>query len=146
MTFLTYRLSQLNNAAIKAADVYYEDAVGLKIRELRVLRLIHAMPGCTQTELLANLELDKTLLSKNLAALEKKGLIVRQTDSRDNRRQCLFLSEKGRRSWQVAETIGNNLEQEMIAGMSAQEWIQFNELIGRARESFEAWQKNKAET
>ncbi|MFC5919515.1 MarR family transcriptional regulator [Neisseria weixii] len=75
MAYLTYRLVQISSAAIKAADVYYHDAVGLKIRELRVLRLLHDMPGSTPTELLENLELDKTLLSKNLAALEQRGLI-----------------------------------------------------------------------
>lgn len=59
MPYLTYRLAQFCTAVMKASDIYYHDTVGLKIRELRILRLLHDMPGSTPTTLLANLELDK---------------------------------------------------------------------------------------
>lgn len=142
MAYLTYRLVQISSAAIKAADVYYHNAVGLKIRELRVLRLLHDMPGSTPTELLENLELDKTLLSKNLAALEQRGLITRTVDERDNRRQCLHLSKRGEEAWLVAETIGHNLEKDMFADLSDEEWTQLQNLLERALESFNKWQKS----
>lgn len=140
MKFLTYSLTQLSTAAIKAADVYYEDAIGLKIRELRVLRLIHNMPGSSPTELLDNLELDKTLLSKNLNALEKRGLIQRQTDKRDNRRHCLFLTDAGFKAWQVAETIGKGLEADMFGKLTETEWHQLHDLLNKAQASFQDWQ------
>lgn len=135
MPYLTYRLVQISSAAIKAADVYYHDAVGLKIRELRVLRLLHDMPGSTPTALLANLELDKTLLSKNLASLEQRGLISRSLDALDNRRQCLYLTKRGEQIWAEAEKIGRGLEKDMFAGLSDAEWTQLHNLLERASES-----------
>lgn len=138
--FLTYSLERLSSAAIKVADVHYLDACDLKVRELRVLRLIQSRPGCTPTELLGGLELDKTLLSKYLAALEQKGLILRRVDERDNRRQCLFLSEQGGQVWQVAEQLGRSLEAEMFGGLSAEEWEHLHSLLEKARLSLQNWQ------
>lgn len=138
--FLTYSLERLSSAAIKAADVHYLDACDLKVRELRVLRLIQSCPGCTPTELLGGLELDKTLLSKYLAALEQKGLILRRVDERDNRRQCLFLSEQGDQVWAAAEQLGRGLEAEMFGGLSAEEWEHLHSLLEKARLSLQDWQ------
>lgn len=143
MEFLTYRLAQISNTAVKAADVYYMDAVGLKIRELCVLRLIHAMPGTTPTELLDKLPLDKTLLSKNLAALEHRGLIERQMNEQDNRCHCLYLSQRGQEVWLVAETIGQNLEAEMFAGLSESEWCALHDMLDRTWQAFQDWQKQR---
>ncbi|PSJ79632.1 MarR family winged helix-turn-helix transcriptional regulator [Neisseria iguanae] len=98
MASLTDRLVQISSAATKAADVYYHDAVGLKIRELHVLRLLHSMPGSPPTELLENLAPDKTLLSKNLAALTQCGLITCKVGERDHCRQCLYLNKRGAES------------------------------------------------
>lgn len=138
--FLTYSLERLSSAAIKEADVHYLDACGLKVRELRVLRLIQSRPGCTPTELLGGLELDKTLLSKYLAALEQKGLLLRRVDGRDNRRQCLFLSEQGHQVWASAEQLGRGLEAEMFGGLSAEEWEHLHSLLEKARLSLQDWQ------
>ena len=78
----------------------------MRVRELRVLRLIHDFPGIVASQLRHKVELDKTLLSKNLALLESRGLIARTPDRRDNRLQCLSLTEEGVRVWQLCEQIG----------------------------------------
>ena len=51
MAYFTYRLERLKTAAIKAANPYYLDAVNLRVRELRVLRLLQESPGVTASEL-----------------------------------------------------------------------------------------------
>ena len=75
--YLTYKLDLIKTLATKAADAYYVEASGMRVRELRLLRLVHDTPGVAATELRHRLVLDKTLLSKNLADLEKRGLIER---------------------------------------------------------------------
>lgn len=143
MPFLTYRLEQISTAAIKAADARYMEAVNLRVRELRVLRLLHEMPNSTPTELLKSLELDKTLLSKNLAALEQKALIVRSADPADNRRQCFSLTEKGTRAWTTAEQIGRKLEAEMFAALSPGQWQSLQQLLNEALASLQDWQRRQ---
>ncbi|ASK27364.1 MarR family winged helix-turn-helix transcriptional regulator [Neisseria chenwenguii] len=143
MPYLTYRLTQISNMAIKAADPVYQQAVGLKVRELRVLRLIHEMPHRTAGELLGMTELDKTLLSKNLAKLEQKGCIKRENDPNDSRRQYLDLTEQGEQIWQQAEKIGHELEQKMFAKLDAQEWEQLHQLLNQAWASVQEWQAGK---
>ena len=115
--YLTYKLDLIKTLATKAADAYYVEASGMRVRELRLLRLVHDTPGVAATELRHRLVLDKTLLSKNLADLEKRGLIERETDPHDNRVQRLHLSAVGLRVWRECERIGRRLEAEMFADM-----------------------------
>ena len=144
MPYLTYRLTQISTIAIKAADPVYYQSVGLKVRELRVLRLVHEMPHRTSGELLGMTELDKTLLSKNLAKLEQKGCIKRENDPADSRRQYIDLTEQGERIWQQAEQIGHELEQQMFARLDETEWQQLHQLLNQAWTSLQEWQAKKA--
>lgn len=141
MPYLTYRMTQVVNTAIKIADPIYQAAVGLKIRELRVLRLIHEHPHSTSSELLNMIELDKSLLSKNLTFLEEEGLITRQSDPNDARRQYINLSRKGEKIWQQAEEVGQKLEREIFADLSETQWKQLHDLLNVSWESLQKWQE-----
>lgn len=141
MPYLTYRMTQVINTAIKIADPIYQAAVGLKIRELRVLRLIHEHPHSTSSELLNMIELDKSLLSKNLTFLEEEGLITRQSDPNDARRQYINLSRKGEKVWQQAEEVGQKLEREIFADLSETQWKQLHDLLNVSWESLQKWQE-----
>ncbi|MFY1027057.1 MarR family transcriptional regulator [Actinobacillus seminis] len=137
--YLTYQFELLKNLAIKAANPYYEQAAQLRVRELRVLRLIHDTPGVTATELRHKLVLDKTLLSKNLAVLEERGLICYNTDPQDNRVHRLQLTEKGTQAWKKCEKIGRDLEAKMFGELSIEELEQLQQLLHRAYTSFSNW-------
>lgn len=54
-----------------------------------MLRSVHDFPQITATELVEKLVFDKTLLSKNIAVMKRKGLIVRTSSSHDNRLHIL---------------------------------------------------------
>ena len=127
--YLTYKLDLLKTIATRAADPYYVEAADLRVRELRVLRLIHDFPGIVASQLRHKVELDKTLLSKNLALLESRGLIARTPDRRDNRLQCLSLTEEGMRVWQLCEQIGRRLEGQMFADLGEAEWETLHVLL-----------------
>ncbi|MCP1660272.1 MarR family winged helix-turn-helix transcriptional regulator [Neisseria perflava] len=143
MPYLTYRLTQISQAGIKIADPVYQSAVGLKVRELRVLRLIHTYPDSTSTELLKLIELDKTLWSKNLATLEDKGLILRKTDPADARRQYLRLSKEGEAAWEKAEQIGRKLERELFRKLNDEQWQQLQDLLDLTWFSLKDWQEQQ---
>ena len=137
--YLTYKLDLIKTIASKAADAHYRKAFDLRIRELRVLRLVHRFPGITATELGSKLVVDKTLLSKNIAYLEARGLISREADAKDNRLQCLSLTEAGLKIWQESERIGRRLEGEMFSGLTPDEWDKLHSLLDRVVMSFNRW-------
>ena len=90
-------------------------------------------------QLVGKIVLDKTLLSKNLAALEERGLIRKVPDRRDARRQCLELTEAGLEVWRRCEAIGRRLEAEMFAEISHEDWDRLHEILDRVIASFEHW-------
>lgn len=140
-SYLTYKLDLIRTLATKAADLQYAKAVGLRIRELRVLRLIHQAPGIAATELGQKLVLDKTLISKHVADLERRGLIQRQIDPDDSRIHSLSLTQEGQRVWVVCDRIGRELEHEMFGPLDKKAWQQLHALLDLASESVQAWQE-----
>jgi DNA-binding MarR family transcriptional regulator len=52
--------------------------------------------GCRATDLAAHYALDKSTVSRQVAALERAGLIERRLDPEDHRVQVLHLTETGR--------------------------------------------------
>ena len=140
MPYLTYKLDLIKTLATKAADQRYEKAVGMRVRELRVLRLIHALPGVAASELGQRLVLEKTLMSKYLADLEQRGLIQRSLDPQDNRVHRLFLTPAGQEVWQTCEQIGRELEQQMFQELDEADWEQLNLLLDRLHDSLLHWQ------
>ena len=137
--YLTYKLDLLKTLATKAIDPHYQVLAGMRVRELRLLRLLHDQPGIAATELRQQLVLDKTLLSKNLSDLEKRGLIQRATDPNDSRVQRLSLSEEGTRAWLESERIGRQLEHEMFGELPPADWQRLHELLDEVTTSLYHW-------
>jgi DNA-binding MarR family transcriptional regulator len=139
--YLTYKLDLLKSLATRAADEAYGAEVDLRVRELRVLRLMHDHPGITATELRHLLVLDKTLMSKNLAVLEQRGLLRREVDDSDNRVQKLYLTSEGKRAWRTAERLGRRLEDEMFSRLTRTQWNELHRLLDAALASFHEWRQ-----
>ncbi|MFF9215232.1 MarR family winged helix-turn-helix transcriptional regulator [Streptomyces viridosporus] len=53
--------------------------------------------GCRATDLAAHYALDKSTVSRQVAALERSGLVERRTDPEDQRVQVVRLTQAGRR-------------------------------------------------
>src|SRR5688500_6532504 len=93
--FLTFRLDVLSDQAKQIASNVYEQACGVSLRELRILRQAYHRPGITQSEVAAGAYLEKTLVSKLVTALSRRGLLVRRIGEEDARWVQLFLTEEG---------------------------------------------------
>ena len=141
--YLTYKLDLIKSLATRAADRAYQSELDLRVRELRVLRPLHEHPGISATELRRLLVLDKTLMSKNLAYLEQRGLIRREVDPADNRVQRLFLSAEGERAWRLSERLGRQMEAEMFGELAPEQWGQLHELLDAVLASFEHWRNRQ---
>jgi DNA-binding MarR family transcriptional regulator len=54
--------------------------------------------GCRATDLAAHYALDKSTVSRQVAALQRAGLVERRADPQDHRVQVLHLTDTGRRA------------------------------------------------
>src|SRR3990170_899673 len=91
ITWLLHRAAQhLHNVTGEQAQKH-----GLQLRDYIVLSAIDKAAGLTQSELGRTLGLDKTTLMSQLDGLERRGLVVRQSDPRDRRARIPVLTDEG---------------------------------------------------
>lgn len=74
-------------------------ATSFTLPQARVLFELAYRDGVTAADLAASLDLDRSYLSRLLAGLEKKALVLRARDRTDGRRQSLALTAAGRRAF-----------------------------------------------
>ena len=91
----------------------------LPLVQVRLLWEIEHAPGCTATDLMAAMGLDRGHASRLLADLEGRGLLRRKADQADRRARSLTLTAKGRR---LLEQVRERTEQRLaglLEGLSA---------------------------
>src|ERR1035441_5764315 len=72
----------------------------LSLNEWRVLLVLANHPGVAASEVTALTGLDKMSVSRALAALARRGRVVRKVDAADKRRMLLRLSAEGERLYE----------------------------------------------
>ncbi|KXA92855.1 hypothetical protein AKJ66_03375 [candidate division MSBL1 archaeon SCGC-AAA259E22] len=90
--------------------------------ELPVLmRLIKKGDGITQKEILEDLPISKSTLSKTVNNLAQKGYLRKEVDPEDKRATGIYLTEKGKGTEDVLNEIGEKVEKVMLRGFSEKE-------------------------
>jgi DNA-binding MarR family transcriptional regulator len=123
--FLPYLLSVASNRVSRLFAGRYSDAFGLSIPEWRALAVIgHANArGArpTASEVAQRSGMDKTKVSRAVAALTRRGLIARGVAGDDRRQQPLSLSAEG---WAVhcgVVPLARALEAELLSDLGPEE-------------------------
>lgn len=116
--YVTFRLDVISSAAKEDASPVYEAACGVSLRELRCLRIAAFEPGLSQNRLASLAFIEKTLISKTITGLVRRGLLKRDTDAADARRIRLFATPAGLKIVRKCEQIGRTLEAELMAGIT----------------------------
>lgn len=94
-----------------------------------VLSLLATYPGMSQRELCDGLDLDRSTIATLVARLERHGLIERERDAGDRRRNRLVLTESGRSEYQRLRPRVENVERALTSGMTDDEHREFRRLI-----------------
>lgn len=97
--FLTYRLHALHSALNRQAIEILGRVSGLGLPEWRVVALLGTGATLTARKIGQTSAIDKGLLSRTLAALEQRGLIVTARDARDRRLVKVTLTAKGQATY-----------------------------------------------
>lgn len=135
---LTYRLDRLAKEAVKQASGAYEEACGLTIPEVRILRLVSTQPGIFFSRLVEETFFERTFTSRLVSGLVRKELITRNAEKTDARQHALALTKKGRDILRIANRTGDRLEKQLMSPLSAEEQARLLEYLDRLT----AWVRN----
>ncbi|MFJ8692075.1 MarR family winged helix-turn-helix transcriptional regulator [Streptomyces roseolilacinus] len=90
-----------------------------------LLAHIHDQAGCSATDLATHYLLDKSTVSRQLASLEKLGLVERRPDPDDHRVQVVHPTEEGRRVLASTQASRHAAYEERLRDWSADDLARF---------------------
>jgi DNA-binding MarR family transcriptional regulator len=94
--FLPYLLNQAAEAASRSFQPVYRAAFGLTRAQWRVLAHLGRAPGMTARDICRASQMEKTMVSRAVAALEARGWLTRERHDADRRAERLALTPAGR--------------------------------------------------
>lgn len=98
---------------------------GLHPGQPRMLDYIRSHPGCTQKEAADELDVTPASAAASLKRLEKSGLVRREPDLKDARRNRLFITDQGTAQMEENHRQFEALDQRMFSGMTEEEVAAF---------------------
>jgi DNA-binding MarR family transcriptional regulator len=90
--FITFIANKLSNSA----TVFYQRNFGVNVTEWRIMSLLAIEPGIPASRICSVIGFDKGPVSRNLAMLQKRGLVVIRAAPDDGRTHAISLTARGR--------------------------------------------------
>ena len=121
--FIPYQLSIVSNTVSESIAREYRERFDLATTEWRVIAVLARFDGeGLSARAVARLTaMDKVAISRALARLVKKGLVLRRVHRGDKRRSVLRLSAAGWRIHEVVAPLARQREREFLARLDAGE-------------------------
>lgn len=127
---LGYQLKHAFFALEELHAVHLADSP-VNVRELSVLLLLDGREPESQQQAAERLGVDRTTMVGLLDGLESKGLVARQPDPADRRRNVVVLTAGGRKALKQAKAASDKAERQLLADLSPAEATQLRELLSR---------------
>jgi len=147
-----YRL--LDNAVfdiVKIAGIYnrsatrfYERHFGLSLPQVRVLNVVGHRQPVSPADVVEAALMDKALVSRTVTKLMTIGLLTRDDDGEDGRRQILMLSKAGRRVWTGILQAKQRRHDGFLASLTDEEIHQLVGLLTRLEADAERVEQEEA--
>jgi DNA-binding MarR family transcriptional regulator len=110
-----------------------DELLGMRLRQFLVLGYVERQaPAARQQDLCETLMLDANNCVLLLNELEDAGWLQRRRDPADRRRHVIELTDAGRRALARAREAQEALEEEILAGLDADERAQLRALLRKA--------------
>lgn len=123
--FLVRRAQQLH-----AAIWQQEASADYTSVQFGALNLLQANPGIDQRTLGEHLALDRSTIADVCHRIERRGLIVRDRDTQDRRRNVLYLSELGRAVLKDLLPRADRVHEVLVGGLSERDRTELHRLLG----------------
>lgn len=136
--FLPYRLNILATEVSQSLARAYGRKFGISIPEWRVLATLGQFGVITARDIGGHSRMHKTTVSRAVAALEKRRLIVRRANRADMREAFLALTDAGTAIYWEIVPMARAFSDSLCAGLSEAELQQMNALIDKLAERVSA--------
>jgi DNA-binding MarR family transcriptional regulator len=128
--FIPYRVVALAHAISRNLGRAYESE-DLAIPEWRVLAVVSQADFVAARDVVRRTPMDKMAVSRAVASLERRGLVVRKTDARDRRVYSLSLSPQGRALFRRVARLASAYEKRLLSSFSEDEQQTLRSLLAR---------------
>ncbi len=125
------RIRLLRNT-LNAGSLIQSEPHGLPTGSLTVMALIAANPGCSQVQLAALAGITGPSLVGIIGELEERGLLSRERDSADRRRNMVVLTAAGREKMETLFAAVTEIEKPVRVALGAQDMATLIALLDRA--------------
>ena len=142
--FLPYQLSVLSNRISQDIANLYQTRHSLSVTEWRMIAVLAEHPGISAGEAAERTAMDKVAISRAVASLTESGRVTRETHSDDRRRAVLRLTPAGQAIHDEVAPLALAYEQRLLDGLSADERLALDSLLGRVAELERATRGNRS--
>jgi DNA-binding MarR family transcriptional regulator len=108
----------LNGMLLWGGSRIYRTRFGIGVNEWRILGELSNVPGATAAQAVRDLGVNKAIVSRSVATLREKGLIVQEASGRAQR---LYLTGAGAAMFDAIKPIAGTREDLLLDGFSAHE-------------------------
>ncbi len=119
--FLPYRLSVLANRVSRELSVLYAERFGIAIPEWRVIAVLGQHEDVSADFVCAKTDMDRVTVSRAVARLLEKRLVLRKASPSDRRCSMLRLSSAGRRVYAEVVPLARDYERRLLDALGRQE-------------------------
>lgn len=129
--FIARRILILSNVLRRAAAIRYRRLLDISVGEWGAIAELGLRAPCSLNELARGLALDKTRLSRTVSGLEKRGLVQRRANPRDNRETLISLTKSGERAYARMIAAAQASNDALLAPFSTGDRAQLVALVDR---------------
>ena len=126
-----HALDVLRARGVRSGFDFLGDAAGIPISEGRCLAAIGSFHPLSVNDLAMRANLNKAQASRSTQALVDQGMVLKQASEVDGRGVVLTLTPKGQAQWEKVMGVVARRNQEILAGLSAEEQAQLDTLLDR---------------
>ena len=119
--FITYQVVVLAQMFGREATRTYAEKWGLSLPRYRVLTVLGKLPPVSLLELTTHTQMDKGQISRVVGQLEDDGLLAREADANDGRRQILSLTESGKELFRQTIEVSEIRQNEILSVLTGDE-------------------------
>jgi DNA-binding MarR family transcriptional regulator len=130
-TLLSYRLHSVANLVSRGAAMRYKREFGVTLWEWRTIALVGAQPGLSLKELAKIAGLDKSQVSRVVAGLTERRLLLRATDENDARGIRLSLTSAGQRLYQGLIQAAGERNDAFLNALTKQERVVLENVLAK---------------
>lgn len=129
--FLPYRLSVLTNRISRGLAALYSERFDISVTEWRVIAVLGRYPGLSANNVAERTAMDKVAVSRAVARLLERDLLLREMHDSDRRRSVLELSEAGYAVYDVIVPLALEYQRSVLAPLDPGERAQLAALMAK---------------